>query len=79
VGPPDELDATIELIIGPCVLTRAQLELAWELYGPLEECRSYPSWGWWAFESGVGGEPDDPAGRERLIARWKQWKRERSS
>jgi hypothetical protein len=43
VEPPDELDATLELLIGPTHLTRAELELAWKLYGPLEECRSDPS------------------------------------
>ena len=72
---PDELGATLELIIGPVDLTRAELELAWEVYGPFEQHRSAPSWGWWAFESGAGKEPDDPAERERLLAVW--WRQRR--
>jgi hypothetical protein len=54
---PDRLDATIELIIGPCVLSEKQLEVAWEAYG--DEITGWqhsadPSrpWGYWRFVLG---------------------------
>jgi hypothetical protein len=54
-APPDRLDAILELMLGPVYLTEAELRGAWQRWEPeVEEWRSEPSWGWWAFESGAG-------------------------
>jgi hypothetical protein len=54
---PDRLDATIELIIGPCVLSEKQLEVAWEAYGDeitgwQHRADASRPWGYWRFVLG---------------------------
>jgi hypothetical protein len=68
---PDELDATLELLIGPCVLSEKQLEVAWEAYGEeIMEWRhaggSRP-WGYWRFVLGEEMPRSKDAERLRLI------------
>lgn len=66
---PDELDATMELIIGPCVLSEKQLEVAWQAYGdgimgwqrPADPSRP---WGYWRFV--LGEEQPRPRAAETI-------------